>query len=122
MKSIVIIEDDLAISQMYRMKFEADGFEVYLANNGKDGLELIRKFKPAIVLLDLLMAGIDGHKVLETIRSEAELADTPVMVLTNTESEQSELAAQKLGVVDYIIKANETPSQVTAKVKTILGM
>ena len=122
MKSIVIIEDDLAISQMYRMKFEADGFEVYLANNGKDGLELIRKFRPAIVLLDLLMAGIDGHKVLETIRSDAELADTPVMVLTNTESEQSELAAQKLGVVDYIIKANETPSQVTAKVKTILGM
>lgn len=122
MKKIVIIEDDLAISQMYRMKFEADGFEIHLADNGRSGVELVKAVQPDIVLLDLLMPEMGGHQVLEAIRADQTVAQTPVIILTNTESEQAEIEAQQLGIAAYIIKANETPTQVVAKTKEVLGI
>lgn len=122
MKKIVIIEDDLAISQMYRMKFEADGFEIHLADNGRSGVELVKAVQPDIVLLDLLMPEMGGHQALEAIRADQTVAQTPVIILTNTESEQAEIEAQQLGIAAYIIKANETPTQVVAKTKEVLGI
>lgn len=122
MKKIVIIEDDLAISQMYRMKFETDGFEVYLADNGKSGVDLVKTVQPDIVLLDLLMPELSGHQTLAEIRADQNIANTPVIILTNTESEQAEIEAQQLGIAAYIIKANETPTQVVAKTKEVLGI
>lgn len=122
MKKIVIIEDDLAISQMYRMKFETDGFEVYLADNGQSGVDLVKTVQPNIVLLDLLMPELSGHQTLAEIRADQNIANTPVIILTNTESEQAEIEAQQLGIEAYIIKANETPTQVVAKTKEVLGI
>lgn len=122
MKKIVIIEDDLAISQMYRMKFETDGFEVYLADNGQSGVDLVKTVQPDIVLLDLLMPELSGHQTLAEIRADQNIANTPVIILTNTESEQAEIEAQQLGIEAYIIKANETPTQVVAKTKEVLGI
>lgn len=122
MKKIVIIEDDMAIAQMYRMKFEGDGFEVFLADNGRTGLELASEVKPDVILLDLLMPEMGGQETLVEIRKSPELGKTPVIILTNTESERAELEARALEVADYIIKANETPSQVVAKTKQILGI
>ena len=122
MKKIVIIEDDLAISQMYRMKFETDGFEVYLADNGQSGVDLVKTVQPDIVLLDLLMPEMSGHQTLAEIRADQNIANTPVIILTNTESEQAEIEAQQLGIEAYIIKANETPTQVVAKTKEVLGI
>lgn len=122
MKKIVIIEDDLAISQMYRMKFETDGFEVYLADNGQSGIDLVKTVQPDIVLLDLLMPELSGQQTLAEIRADQNIANTPVIILTNTESEQAEIEAQQLGIAAYIIKANETPTQVVAKTKEVLGI
>lgn len=122
MKKIVIIEDDLAIAQMYRMKFESDGFEVFLADNGKAGLELVKNSTPDVILLDLLMPEMDGQKTLEAIRQTPNISQIPVIILTNTESERLELEVRALEVADYIIKANETPSQVVTKTKQILGI
>ena len=62
MAKIAIIEDDIAISQMYRMKFEVDGYEVETAENGKVGLKLIKDMKPDIVLLDLMMPEMNGEE------------------------------------------------------------
>lgn len=121
MKKIAIIEDDLAISQMYRMKFEAEGFEVFLAGNGQAGLQLLQSVQPDVILLDLLMPQLDGQATLQAIRQDQQLQNTPVIILTNTESEQAAAASQALGVVAYIIKANETPSQVVAKIKQVLA-
>lgn len=66
---IAIIEDDPTISQMYRMKFEADGFDVRLAANGAIGVHLVNVFRPDIVLLDLQMPEMDGVEALQHIRS-----------------------------------------------------
>ena len=64
MTKIAILEDDPVISQMYRMKFESDGFDVRLADNGNRGVALVEDFQPDIILLDLQMPEMDGPEAL----------------------------------------------------------
>jgi DNA-binding response OmpR family regulator len=70
MTKIAIIEDDAVINQMYRMKFEADGFDVEVADNGKTGVKLVEEFQPDIILLDLQMPEMSGDEALAHIRSK----------------------------------------------------
>ena len=122
MTRIAIIEDDPVISQMYRMKFEADGFEVQLADNGKRGVELVESFKPDLILLDLQMPEMDGTEALTEIRKHPWGKNIPVIILTNMGQEESPKALESLAVKSYIVKADLTPSQVVARVKETLGL
>src|ERR1019366_10277172 len=83
MAKVAIVEDDQAISQMYRFKFELDGFEVETAENGKLGLELIERMKPDIVLLDLMMPEMTGDEMLAKMRTTPWGKHIKVIVLTN---------------------------------------
>ena len=121
MTKIAIIEDDPVISQMYLMKFEADGFEVQLANNGQRGVELVKNFNPDMILLDIQMPEMNGAEALEKIRADESSATTPVIILTNMGEEESPKELRKLGIHSYIVKADLTPRQVVAKVKDALG-
>ena len=121
MTKIAIIEDDPVISQMYRMKFEADGFEVQLANNGKRGVALVEAFVPDMILLDLQMPEMDGTEALEIIRKNDWGKNIPVIVLTNLGEEESPKEIRALGIHSYIVKADLTPRQVVQRVKEALG-
>jgi DNA-binding response OmpR family regulator len=121
MTKIAIIEDDPTISQMYRMKFEADGFDVRMAGNGKVGIELVRKFQPDVVLLDIQMPEMDGVEALKKIRSLSAGKTVPVIILTNLSEEEAPAEMRSLGIHSYIVKANYTPRQVVAHVKTVVG-
>lgn len=107
---------------MYRMKFEADGFEVQIANNGKDGVELVKEFTPDIVLLDLQMPLMNGDEALKQIRRADWGKTTPVMILTNLGEEEAPKDIRSLGIESYIVKADLTPRQVVERVKTTLGL
>lgn len=122
MTKIAIIEDDPTINQMYRMKFEADGFDVGLADNGKRGVELVETFAPDMILLDLQMPIMDGPTALAEIRKHAWGKKTPVIILTNMGEEESPKELKALGIHSYIVKADLTPSQVVSRVKDALGM
>ncbi|QCT40957.1 response regulator [Candidatus Saccharibacteria bacterium oral taxon 488] len=119
MVKIAIIEDDATISQMYRMKFEADGFDVRLAGNGIIGVSLIESFRPDVILLDIQMPEMDGAEALRRIRSHAWGKTIPVIVLTNLGEEEAPREMRSLGIQGYIVKANLTPRQVVAQVKAI---
>lgn len=121
MTKIAIIEDDPVISQMYRMKFEADGFDVQMANNGQRGVELVKSFRPDIILLDILMPEMNGAEALEDIRSQKWGQQIPVIVLTNLGPEEAPKKLKKLNVHSYIVKADLTPRQVVDRVKDALG-
>jgi DNA-binding response OmpR family regulator len=121
MTKIAIIEDDQAINQMYRMKFEAEGFDVRLAGNGKLGVELVKSFKPDIILLDIQMPEMNGDEALAAIRATDWGKAVPVIILTNLGEEESPKNLSTLGVEGYIVKADLTPSQVVARVKEALG-
>ncbi len=120
MNKIVIIEDDRAINQMYRMKFEANGFDVRIAYDGKAGIDLVRDFSPDIVLLDLQMPEITGDEVLKLIRQNPKLRDLKVIILTNTSAEEAPATLDELKPNDYIVKAEMTPTQVVERTKEII--
>lgn len=118
---IAIIEDDSVIAQMYRMKFEAEGFEVQTAENGKLGVELCEQFRPDMILLDLKMPEMSGEEALKLIRSSSWGKTTPVIILTNLGEEEAPKSLQSLGIHSYIVKAELTPRQVTERVKQALA-
>ena len=121
MTKIAIIEDNAVINQMYRMKFEVEGFDVQVASNGQDGVNLVKKFRPDIVLLDLQMPGMNGDEVLAQIRGETWGKKIPVIILTNTGKEEAPRELDDLGIEGYIVKAEMTPKQVVGRVKESLG-
>lgn len=119
--SIAIIEDDPVISQMYRLKFESEGFTVQTAANGKFGVALVRDMHPDIILLDLKMPEMSGDEALEEIRRHPWGKHLPVIVLTNLGEEEAPKELDQLHVHSYIVKADLTPSQVTEHVKKALA-
>jgi len=121
MTKIAIIEDDPAISQMYRMKFEADGFDVKLANNGIQGVALVEDYTPDIILLDLQMPEMSGDEALHEIRKAPWGKDIPVIILTNLGEEEAPKTIRSLGIHSYIVKAELTPRQVVQRVKDALS-
>lgn len=122
MTKIAIIEDDPTINQMYRMKFEADGFEVQLADDGKRGVSLVESFAPDIILLDLQMPNMNGAEALTEIRAHDWGKKIPVIILTNLGVEEAPKSLEALGIHSYIVKADLTPRQVVGRVKEALGL
>jgi DNA-binding response OmpR family regulator len=121
MSKIAIIEDDQAISQMYRIKFEAEGFEVETAENGKLGLEMVEKIRPDIILLDLMMPEMPGDQMLKALRATEWGKDIKVIILTNMGEQEAPAGLKELGARRFIVKAEMTPRQVAEMVKTELA-
>ncbi len=120
MANVAIIEDDPAISQMYRMKFEAEGYTVDTAENGRLGLKLAESMKPDIILLDLMMPEMSGHEMLIELRKTIWGKNIKVVILTNMGEQEAPEGIRDLGVCAFILKADMTPRQVAEVVKTQL--
>ncbi len=118
---IAIIEDDQAISQMYRIKFEAEGYDVETAENGKLGLALAEEMKPDIMLVDLMMPEMNGDEMLEKMRATDWGKRIKVIVLTNMGEQEAPDIIKKLDVRRFIVKAEMTPRQVAEMVKKELA-
>ena len=118
---IALIEDDQAISQMYRLKFEAEGYEVETAENGELGLALIKKMQPDIVLLDLMMPVMSGEEMLVKLRAEPWGKKVRVIILTNRGEQEIPPEIRGLDVSALILKADMTPRQVAQLVKARLA-
>jgi len=118
---VAIIEDDIAIVQMYRTKFESEGYNVETAGDGIIGLELIASFAPDIILLDLMMPNMDGLDMLQRLRGTTEGKKARVVVLTNMGDTETATKVYKMAADDYIVKAEMTPKQVAERVKLLLA-
>lgn len=121
MHKIVIVEDDRTLQQMYQFKLENVGFRVKTANNGQEGLEVIEKFAPHMVLLDLRMPVMSGDEMLEKMRSTDWGALPRVIVLTNISKDEAPMNLRFLNVDRYIVKAHHTPQQVVDVIREILA-
>ncbi len=116
-KKILLVEDDTLISSMYKTKFKADGFEVVIAPDGATALELAKKENPNIVMLDIILPQLDGFTVLEELKKDQATKQIPVIMLTNLGTTEDKAKGEKLGAVDYLVKASLTPAQVSQKIK-----
>lgn len=118
---IAIIEDDIAIVQMYRTKFGDSGYEVETAGDGITGLQLIAGFHPDVILLDLMMPKMNGFEMLSTLRRKPESKNIKVVVLTNMGDTETAAKIYKMGADDYIVKAKMTPKQVEERVHKLVA-
>lgn len=103
-KAILLIEDNPLLTGLYSSGFKKKGLEVFVVHNGEEGLEVIKREKPDIVLLDLFMPGMTGLEVLQKIRENQETKDTKVVILTISNKQEDRDRAKELGVIDYILK------------------
>lgn len=118
---ILIVEDDAFLSNIYKTKFEMEGFKISTSDNGESGLNDASKIKPDIILLDILMPKMDGFTVLKELKKNEDTKDIPVILLTNLGQKDDVEKGLELGAVDYLIKAHFKPSETVAKVRKVLG-
>ncbi len=117
---VLIVEDDEFLANIYKTKFEMEGFRVTHADNGEMGLDEAKKKRPQIILLDILMPKMDGFAVLEKLKADKNTKDIPVILLTNLGQKDDVERGLEMGAVDYLIKAHFKPSETVAKVRAIL--
>ncbi len=120
-KKIMLVEDDKMLADMYVTKFEKEGMPILRAHDGAEGLEMIKREKPDLVLLDIIMPKLDGFAVLKEIKKNPELKKTHVLLLTNLGQSEDVTKGHELGADDYFIKANHTPAEIVEKVKYMLA-
>ena len=120
MTKVLLIEDEELLLRMYRTKLELENFEVEIATDGEEGLEKARKFKPDLILLDIIMPKLNGIEVLKEIKAATELKGIPVVILTNASVDVSIQECLELGALGYIVKSDNTPSQVVNQVRVFL--
>ena len=105
MDKIILIEDDPGIRTVIRLALKGAGFtSIYEAGNGTDGLALVQREKPALVLLDLMLPGMDGLAVCSAIRRTPSVSGTPIVMLTARTAEEDVVRGLELGADDYITK------------------
>ena len=119
-KKILIVEDDAMINGMYKIKLEQEGYLVFTADNGAQGLSMALSQKPDLILLDIIMPQLDGFSVLQELRSSAKMKKIPIIMLTNLSTDEDKQKGNQLGATDYLVKANLTPSQVGDAIKKYL--
>jgi DNA-binding response OmpR family regulator len=120
MAKILFIEDDPLIVKIYTTRLIADGYEVLSADNGEAGLKLAEEQLPNLIVLDVMMPRMDGFAVLEKIRQNQKMKNTPVLLYSNLAQEEEVNRAQKMGATEFIIKANLSPTEMVAKIKQYL--
>jgi DNA-binding response OmpR family regulator len=119
---ILLVEDDEALAQMYRLRLEAENFIVEHVGNGEDALSVAVKFKPDLILLDAMMPKISGFDVLDILRNTPETANVHIIMLTALSQPKDKERADSLGVDDYLVKSQVVIADVIERVKYHLGL
>lgn len=120
-RTILIIEDEPFLAEMYKVKFESIGYHVLTADNGEQGIALMRKEKPDLVLLDVIMPVMDGYSLLKIVRSDPELKSQLIVIFSNLGQDEEIVKGLQLGADDYLVKSNLTPTELTKKLETVLA-
>ncbi|MFA6919121.1 MAG: response regulator [Patescibacteria group bacterium] len=119
-RKILLVEDDSMIVEMYKLRFEEEGFEVTVTEKGSEAIELANSLKPDIILLDIILPEVDGFNILQSLKSEEKTKSLPILMLTNLAQESDKEKAISMGANDYLVKSQHTPSDVLQKVKEII--
>lgn len=113
---LVIVEDEEALLGVLSEKMRKAGFEVLVARDGEEGMRVIEKSNPDLVLLDLILPKKDGFEVLLELKARQDLKMIPVIVLSNLDEDENLKKALRMGAEDYIVKTQHTINEVVEKV------
>ncbi len=119
-KSILLVDDDLTLREMYMERLKAEGFSVEMAKDGEEALAKAADLKPNIILLDIMMPKINGLDVLKKLKQDSATANIPVIVLTALIQDREKMESITRGADDYIVKSEMMPGDVIEKIKNVL--
>lgn len=122
MKKVLIIEDDLIVANVYRNKLMVDGFAVETANSGEMGYDSLKKFKPDVVVLDLVLPNMSGIELIKLIRTEPGFEKLPIVVFSNTYLSNLVQDAWKAGATKCLSKSSCSPKQVVETLRSVLNL
>ena len=115
-KKVVVIDDEPSVQDVVRGYLEKDGYLVYVAGNGREGLALAERMKPGLVVLDLMLPDVAGEEICREIRSRS---DVPILMLTAKAAEDDRVGGLALGADDYLTKPF-SPRELVARARAIL--
>ena len=118
---VLVVEDDKFLRELFVRKLFSDGFKVENAIEAKAAFEILERWKPDIILLDLILPGVDGFEILSRIKKDDRLKDIPVIVLSNLGQQEDIDRAMSLGAKDFMVKANFTLEEIIVRVRSILS-
>lgn len=122
-KKILLVEDDDALSGVYKSRLEMEGFDVLEVNNGEKALTATVEFKPDLIILDAMMPKMSGFDVLDTLRNTPGPASkTKVIMLTALSQPKDKELANSLGASDYLVKSQVVIGDVVTRIRQILEM
>lgn len=121
MKKIIIAEDDKFLNSAYRLKFTKDDFEVTIVNDGQQLLDILKKYLPDLVLLDLVMPVMDGFSALKNIRSNPKLKSLPIIVASNLGQKEDIDRAKDLGATDFVVKSDLSLDMLVTKINKLIS-
>jgi len=121
MSKVLLVEDDSLMVKMYDLKFTHDGFNVSVALDGEEGLQKARAENPDIIVLDIMLPKMSGTEVLEKLKEDPTTRDKPVIILTNLNVTEEDVAKCKdLGAKEILMKTDVTPQEVVDKIRQYL--
>jgi two-component system alkaline phosphatase synthesis response regulator PhoP len=118
-QQILVVDDDQDIVRLVRAYLEKGGFQVLTANDGETALHILRRNRPALVVLDLMLPDRDGWDITRLVRGDSSLADTPIIMLTARVDDTDKIIGLELGADDYVTKPFN-PREVLARVRMVL--
>jgi len=121
MKTIIFIEDEPTLQKTVGRFLENEGYEIKSALDGETGLAMVKKIKPDLVLLDLILPKKDGFEVLKELKADETTKDIPVIILTNLEKTADIEKTLSLGATTYLVKANYELEEIVKKIKEIIN-
>ena len=119
-KKVLLIEDDPAQSMMYEMEFKKFGYKVLIANTGTEGLDVIMKEKPDLVLLDLLIGASNGLDILKKIKADKKIKETKVVIMSNYKKKGLDEECANSGAIDFWTKCEFLPREIVQKTDNLL--
>lgn len=120
-KKILVAEDEQSYASIYKLKLEKEGYRVFIAGDGEKAIEIAKKEKPDIALLDLIMPKVDGFEVIKTLKSDPELKSIPIIVFSNLGQTSDMEKVKDLGAEKYFVKANISIQKVIEEVRSFIG-
>ncbi|MFA5020447.1 MAG: response regulator [Patescibacteria group bacterium] len=120
-KKIALIEDEKDLAGIYNLKLQMDGINTVVINDSLKALEVLRREKPNLVLLDIMMPDLNGFELFAKIKKDHNLKDVKVYIWSNLAQKREQDQAKKMKVDGYLIKSDYTPSTLSAKVRELLG-
>ena len=111
--TVLLIEDDEAAAEMYRLRLAADGYTVLIASDGEQGLRRAVEDRPDLIYLDVRLPKMDGFEVLERLRANVATASIPVVIVTNYGEPELQQRGLSLGALEFLVKADTTPARLS---------